>query len=95
MKEMVRAEFQVPELRDKLLATNNDPLEETNKWHDNYWGACQCARCNGKLGLNWLGRILMSIRKELKGSSSVMGRRCLSRGRGTRRRGSRRQDPYG
>ena len=66
MKELVRQKFQNPELRDKLLATGNDPLEETNKWHDNYWGACQCARCNGKLGLNWLGRILMSVRKELK-----------------------------
>lgn len=66
MKSLVRQKFQNPELRDKLLATGDEALEETNKWHDNYWGACQCARCNGKLGLNWLGRILMSVRKELR-----------------------------
>jgi ribA/ribD-fused uncharacterized protein len=66
MQGLVRAKFENPELREKLLATGDEPLEEINKTHDNYWGACQCARCNGKLGLNWLGRILMTVRRELR-----------------------------
>ena len=66
MQELVWAKFQNAELREKLLATGDMPIEGTNSTHDNYWGACQCARCKGALGLNWLGRILMSVRKDLR-----------------------------
>jgi ribA/ribD-fused uncharacterized protein len=66
MQELVRAKFEKPELGEKLLATGDEPLEEVNKTHDNYWGSCQCARCQGKLGLNWLGRILMTVRRQLR-----------------------------
>jgi N-glycosidase YbiA len=66
MQELVWLKFQNPELREKLLATGDTPIEGTNSTHDNYWGACQCARCKGALGLNWLGRILMTVRKDLR-----------------------------
>ena len=45
------------ELRDKLLATGNKYLEETNHWNDCYWGVC-----NG-VGENNLGKILMKVRE--------------------------------
>jgi ribA/ribD-fused uncharacterized protein len=45
------------ELREKLLATGNKYLEETNHWGDQYWGVC-----DGK-GESNLGKILMSVRK--------------------------------
>jgi Uncharacterized protein conserved in bacteria len=67
MKELVRAKFLQPDLGAMLLATGEEPLQETNSRHDNYWGSCICARCKTKDGgLNWLGRIWMSVRKELQ-----------------------------
>lgn len=50
-----------PDLRDRLLATGDKYIEETNWWGDRIWGVC-----NGT-GENNLGKILMRIRKELKG----------------------------
>jgi predicted NAD-dependent protein-ADP-ribosyltransferase YbiA (DUF1768 family) len=50
------AKFDIPEMRDKLVATCNQYLEETNQWNDVYWGVC-----NG-VGKNMLGRMLMYIR---------------------------------
>ena len=44
------------ELREKLLATGDKYLEETNYWDDTYWGVC-----NG-VGENNLGKILMKVR---------------------------------
>lgn len=49
------------ELRNRLLLTGY--LEETNTWHDTYWGNCICGNCSA--GLNTLGHILMRIREEL------------------------------
>ena len=48
------------DLRDKLLATGDEYIEETNHWNDQFWGVC-----NG-VGENNLGKILMRIRSELK-----------------------------
>jgi len=45
------------ELRQKLLATGNKYIEESNHWHDVYWGVC-----NGK-GKSNLGKILMGVRE--------------------------------
>lgn len=45
-----------------LLKKSTDYIEETNYWHDLFWGNCYCKKCNGK-GLNHLGKILMDIRK--------------------------------
>lgn len=61
MYEVVKAKFsQNFELREKLLATGVDYLEEGNIWGDKYWG-----RCNG-IGKNKLGHILMRVREELR-----------------------------
>jgi ribA/ribD-fused uncharacterized protein len=72
MKLLVKQKFQDPELRDKLLATGDEPLVEGNLWHDRYWGQCQCPNHKGD-GLNWLGRILTSIRKDLPSEAQKNG----------------------
>ena len=48
------------ELREKLLSTGTKELIEGNTWGDEYWGVCE-----GK-GWNHLGRILMSVRHQLR-----------------------------
>lgn len=54
----------------KLMATE-DPIVETNNWHDNFWGNCICGRLRCKeQGLNHLGRILTEIRDGAVGESS-------------------------
>jgi ribA/ribD-fused uncharacterized protein len=61
MLEVVSAKFnQNPELKAKLLATGDMELVEYNYWNDRYFGVCR-----GE-GENWLGRILMYVRKELR-----------------------------
>lgn len=68
MYEVVLAKFkQNPDLREKLLNTDNAILIEGTTWHDNYWGNCTCNRCANKFGRNQLGKILMKVREELKG----------------------------
>lgn len=58
MKLALEAKFKIPELNKKLIETKNYYIEETNNWHDYYWGVC-----NG-VGQNMLGNMLMEIRKE-------------------------------
>lgn len=53
-----------PELLTKLMDTGATVLIETNTWHDNYWGDCQCPKCAGIRGQNHLGRILMRLRAD-------------------------------
>jgi hypothetical protein len=61
MLECVRYKFtHHPELAAKLLATGDAYLEEGNTWGDRIWGVYQ-----GQ-GTNWLGKILMTVRAELK-----------------------------
>jgi predicted NAD-dependent protein-ADP-ribosyltransferase YbiA (DUF1768 family) len=48
------------DLMNKLLATGDKTLEETNWWRDDYWGVWE-----GE-GLNKLGRILMKIRDDAR-----------------------------
>lgn len=61
MYEICKAKFsQNAELKDKLLATGDEYLEEGNTWGDRIWGAV-----NGK-GQNNLGKILMRVREELR-----------------------------
>jgi hypothetical protein len=63
MEDLVRQKFtKHKELKEKLLATGDMYLEETNSWRDFVWGVC-----NGK-GENHLGKILMKVRGELKPS---------------------------
>lgn len=60
MLDLLRKKFAVKEMGDKLLATNDAKLVEGNTWGDVIWGVYK-----GK-GTNWLGRILMTVREELK-----------------------------
>ncbi|HFD2083280.1 NADAR family protein [Clostridium perfringens] len=58
---VVKEKFkQNKELREKLIETGNEYLEEGNTWNDTYWGVC-----NG-IGKNKLGKILMKVRSEMK-----------------------------
>ena len=60
MYEICKAKFeQNLDLKERLLATGDQHLEEGNTWNDTEWGVC-----NGK-GKNKLGKILMNIREEL------------------------------
>ena len=62
MYEICLAKFsQNEDLRQKLLDTGNEYLEEGNTWGDTYWGTV-----NGK-GKNKLGKTLMKVRECLKG----------------------------
>lgn len=61
MYEICFAKFsQNEDLKEKLLATGEQHLEEGNTWGDKIWGTV-----NGK-GQNNLGKILMKVRKELR-----------------------------
>lgn len=59
MQDLLRMKFNIPHLKEKLIATGNQELIEGNHWGDTYWGICQ-----GK-GQNHLGKLLMKIRSEL------------------------------
>ena len=48
-------------LAERLLATGDAHIEEGNHWGDHYWGTV-----DGK-GANHLGRLLLQVRKELRG----------------------------
>ena len=61
MRNAVRAKFsQNSELSQRLLATGAAELLEDSE-SDSYWGSG-----NKDEGLNWLGRVLMEVRAELK-----------------------------
>lgn len=73
MLELLRQKFSHKPLAAKLVATGDAPLVEGNNWHDNFWGVCRCGRvavehqhdgCTG--GDNWLGKLLMRVRKDLR-----------------------------
>lgn len=60
---IVTAKFNSAEDRmNQLLATGENKLVEGNWWHDNFWGNCLCHSCE-VAGQNYLGKILMYIRK--------------------------------
>jgi ribA/ribD-fused uncharacterized protein len=48
------------ELADRLLRTGDARLVEGNTWGDRYWGVCD------GVGENHLGKLLMSVRDELR-----------------------------
>lgn len=61
MYEIIKAKFsQNEDLKQKLINTGNEHLEEGNTWGDRIWGTV-----NGR-GQNNLGKILMRVREELK-----------------------------
>jgi ribA/ribD-fused uncharacterized protein len=60
MCEIAYCKFaQNQDLKEKLLKTGEEELIEGNHWRDQFWGVY-----NGE-GKNWLGRILMKVRKKL------------------------------
>ena len=67
MYDALCKKFAIPELREKLLATGNEFLEEGTTWHDNEWGNCSCEKCKNIVGKNKLGKLLMKIREEIRG----------------------------
>lgn len=60
MLDLLRKKFSILSLKEKLLNTGDEYLEETNHWKDTYWGVC-----NNK-GKNRLGHLLMKVRSELQ-----------------------------
>lgn len=63
MTRIVRSKFQLnADLREMLLVTGTEELQEGNNWNDRFWGICPPG--SGK-GRNELGKILMKIRKEI------------------------------
>lgn len=65
MYEVNTLKYQIPELREMLLATGDVELIEGNHWNDTYWGV---DLKTGK-GQNRLGKILMRIRAEIRGET--------------------------
>ena len=65
MEKVLRAKFsQNPELLRRLEATGDRELQEGNQWHDTYWGV---DAATGR-GENHLGRLLMRLRDEARGT---------------------------
>jgi hypothetical protein len=65
MYKIVKAKFsQNEDLKNKLIETGDEYLEEGNTWGDRTWGTV-----NG-VGENRLGKILMKVRKELQSGIS-------------------------
>jgi len=63
MHRIVKAKFeQHPDLKEALLATENQQLQEGNTWNDVFWGV---DIRTGK-GSNKLGKILMLIRRKFQ-----------------------------
>lgn len=60
MENLIHQKFMHQNLRQKLLDTKDAELIEGNCWGDYYWG-----KVNG-VGLNWLGKILMNERENIK-----------------------------
>jgi ribA/ribD-fused uncharacterized protein len=69
MRELIRKKFLDPALRAGLLATGTRHLVEGNDWGDAFWGKID----NGKgAGSNWLGRILMEERAEIRREATLV-----------------------
>lgn len=62
MEYLLRQKFKDPTLRKKLIDTGDARLVEGNTWNDTFWGQCPVGT-----GMNHLGKLLMSIRRELRG----------------------------
>ena len=63
MKEICRTKFSDKKLKERLLATEGELINETT-WENTFWGTN-----NGK-GENHLGKILQELREELTSDNS-------------------------
>lgn len=66
MDVLIRQKFLHKDYLDQLLETGDARLIEGNFWHDNFWGNCSCPKCFGAKKTNYLGRLLMKLRKEMQ-----------------------------
>lgn len=74
MESLVRQKFsRHPTLKQLLLATANQEIQEGNSWNDTFWGVFLST---GE-GRNELGKILMHIRKELQSSIETRSGSCV------------------
>lgn len=69
MMQAVRAKFSRPEMQKRLLGTGDALLVEGNYHHDQCWGDCECKEHAWWPGQNHLGRILMTVRSEIRGDA--------------------------
>lgn len=51
---------------EQLLATGDEEIIEFNNWHDCTWGHCVCKNCEAKYKRNLLGKLLITIREDLR-----------------------------
>lgn len=63
MEGILRAKFEIHELRTQLLATGERELIEGNNWGDRFWGVVD------GVGENHLGKLLMKIREEIRNAA--------------------------
>lgn len=66
MYRILKAKFTPDYMKQLLLETGDEYLEEGNTWHDNIWGNCSCPKCRDIPGANRLGKLLMRVRDEAK-----------------------------
>lgn len=64
MEHLLRQKFSQERFKAWLLDTGTEHLMEGNEWGDKYWGCVWTS--SGWSGENWLGKLLMYIREELK-----------------------------
>lgn len=56
-----------PNVAEILLDTDDRPIVEINRHHDNFWGDCICGRkACAEPGQNWLGETYMLVRRRLR-----------------------------
>lgn len=65
MEELLRVKFNIPELKEQLIGTDDANLVEGNWWGDTFWGVCR------GVGTNHLGVLLMKIRQELIDNQAI------------------------
>lgn len=63
MRQLLEKKFHAYPFSRQLLSTGTEEIQEGNTWNDKFWGVCLKT---GK-GENNLGKMIMEIRKELRG----------------------------
>jgi ribA/ribD-fused uncharacterized protein len=66
MYEILLCKFTDGILADKLLDTKDDLLVEGNSWGDKYWGMVKDPKTGDWKGDNFLGKLLMKVRNEIR-----------------------------
>ncbi|AHX01153.1 hypothetical protein M316_0088 [Nitrincola phage 1M3-16] len=62
MWNILKRKYSIEPLRSKLLETGDEFIQEGNWWGDKFWGVC----LKTGEGENYLGRMLMEIRRRIK-----------------------------